>query len=76
MVRNQVHKEIYEAIDKYQQEKGYSPSLNDLCNMTGRRSKGTICCILRTMKKRGLVDYEPKGKRTITLNKEMKLPWN
>lgn len=59
--------EILEAIDDYIKASGYSPSVRDLCEMTGRNSPATIHYHLKNLKKLGYIDYDAKLSRTIRI---------
>jgi len=59
--------EILEAIDDYIKASGYSPSVRDICEMTGRNSPGTIHYHLKNLKKLGYINYDDKLSRTIRI---------
>lgn len=67
--------EVYKAIKKYYEENKYSPSFSDLCNMTGKKSTGTIQLHLKNLKKEGYITYENGKGRTIKIIKEFVCPY-
>lgn len=58
--------QYYDFIKKYIEEKGYSPAIRDICKEFGK-SPGTIHPILKKMKLKGAIDFEPKMSRTIKI---------
>ena len=63
-----VYLEIKKYIDKY----GYSPSVRELCKLSGKSSTGTIRQHLVNLKKLGYIDYIDKKSRTIRIIKDFK----
>ena len=59
--------EILESIDEYINANGYSPSIRDLCEITGRNSPATIHYHLKKLKKLGYINYNEKECRTIRI---------
>lgn len=62
---------LYIAIKEYIEEYGYSPSIRDLCKLTGKSSPGTIQVCLKKLKDKGYVDYIYNHNRTIRIVKEV-----
>ena len=63
--------EVFNAIKDYIEENGYSPSVRDICKVTGRNSTATITYFLKILKSEGYIDYNPKLRRTIKIVKEI-----
>jgi repressor LexA len=55
---------VLDALKAYIDAHGYSPSLRDLCNITGL-SQGTVHTSLNALDRRGLVTWEPSHARTV-----------
>ena len=62
--------EIFKAIKDYIQEYGYSPTIRELCSITGRKSSGTIHASLKILKRKGYIDYVYNRNRTIRILNE------
>lgn len=58
---------VLEAIEEYTEAHHYSPSVRDLCKMTGIKSTSTMYGILKELKKCGEIDMQEKISRSITL---------
>lgn len=74
MTRSQY--EVYKAIKKYKKEYKQNPRIQDICNITGTTSSGTIMLHIKNLKKSGYIDYTPKKKRTIKIVKEYKCKYD
>lgn len=57
--------EVFKAIKDYIQGYGYSPTIRELCSITGRKSSGTIHASLKILKRKGYIDYSYNRNRTI-----------
>lgn len=64
---SQEQQEILESIDEYISANGYSPSIRDICKITGRSSPATIQYHLKNLKKLGYISYNEKECRTIRI---------
>ena len=62
--------EILRFIDSYWNEKGYAPSVRDICAALGFKSPATAAHYLRRMREHGLVEYEDRIPRTVRVT-----PW-
>lgn len=62
-------KMVYEAITGFIKENGYSPTIRELCKITGKRSTATIHHHLKVLKEQGYIDYKVKSNRTIRIIK-------
>lgn len=70
MTRSQY--EVYKAIKQYRKENKINPRVQDICNITGQQSVGTIILHLKNLRDLGYIDYEPKTSRSIKIKKEFK----
>ena len=62
--------EILRFIDSYWNEKGYAPSVRDICAALGFKSPATVAHYLRRMREQGFVEYEDRIPRTVRV-----MPW-
>jgi SOS-response transcriptional repressor LexA len=74
MTRSQY--EVYKAIKKYKKETGENPRIQDICNITGAKSPGSIILHIKNLKESGYIDYTPRKKRTISIVKEYKCKYD
>lgn len=58
-------KELLNAIKNYIEEWGYSPTIRELCQITNKKSPGTIVPMLKRLKRDGYIDYAYNRNRTI-----------
>jgi repressor LexA len=56
---------LLNAIKDYINEWGYSPTIRELCQITNKKSPGTIVPMLKRLKRDGYIDYEYNRNRTI-----------
>lgn len=59
--------EILLHIDQYIRENGYSPTVRELCMITGKSSTATIQSHLKKLKERKLITYKEGKSRTIRI---------
>ena len=59
--------EIYDVIESFIKENGYSPSIRELCDIVGLKSTATMFVHLKKMKAKGYIDYKENQSRTIVL---------
>lgn len=57
--------EIYEFIKKQLKEKGYPPSVREICSAVGLRSTSTVHGHLERLEKKGLIKRDPTKPRAI-----------
>lgn len=57
---------LVEIIREYQKEKGYSPSIRDLCNITGK-VPSTIFARLMVLEEKGAISTESGVARSIVV---------
>jgi repressor LexA len=71
MKRNPTDKQqaILTAITLFLRERGYSPSLRELCDMAAISSTSMAALHLERLQEAGLIAYEPGKPRTIRLVK-------
>ena len=60
---------IYKAIKEYINKKGYSPTVRELCKMTGKNRPGTVEDHLKKLKETGYITFIPNLSRTIRIIK-------
>ena len=58
-------KEILDCVADFIDLKGYSPSVREICKLSGRKSPATVQDHLTSLKKKGYVAWEPKQNRTL-----------
>jgi len=61
---------VYKAIKEFVKDHQYAPSFRELCDMTGKKSIGTIQTHLNNLKKQGYIDYIEGKSRTIKIIKD------
>lgn len=57
--------ELVRFIGAYCEDRGYSPSVRELCERFGYKSTSTIHYKLSRLRERGLISYEPTFPRTV-----------
>lgn len=62
--------QIYEYIKKQINEKGYPPTVREICSAVGLKSTSTVHSHLITLEKKGLIKRDPTKPRAIELIKE------
>lgn len=62
-------KTLYEAIKKFINEHGYSPTVRELCELTNKKSPSTTLAKLRCLKRMKYISYEENKPRTIKILK-------
>lgn len=62
-------RELLNAIETYINKWGYSPTIRELCQLTNKKSPGTIVPMLKRLKRDGYIDYEYNRNRTIRVIK-------
>lgn len=60
---------VYEFLLQYIEDKGYSPTMQEICDATGIRSKSTASYYLNWLKADGIIDFVPNSTRTITFRR-------
>ena len=59
--------EVYNLIKKFIKEKGYSPTIRELCKILGLNSSASIHRHLKILKQKGYITYEEGKSRTIKI---------
>lgn len=62
---------LFQAIKKYIDENGYSPTVRELCKMVGASSPATVQGMLKRLKAKGYIDYVYNHSRTIRIIEEI-----
>lgn len=62
---------VYQAIKDYIEQYGYSPSIRELCEITGRRSPATIHTHLINLHDLGYIEYKKGSNRTIRIKENI-----
>ena len=65
MTRSQY--EVYKAIKQYKKEYKQNPRIQDICNITGTTSSGTIKLHIKNLKKLGYIDYKCKYDEVLSI---------
>ncbi len=59
--------EIYEFLKKYTEEKGYPPSVREICEAVSLRSTSTVHGHLKRLEKKGLIRRDPTKPRALEI---------
>jgi len=62
---SEMQREVLLKIQNYIEENGYSPSVRELCKLTGKSSPATIHFHLKALKRKGYINYNERKNRTI-----------
>ena len=60
-------KKVYDAIVEHMLEKGYPPSVRELCEMTGLKSTGSVHSHISHLEQNGYIKTANGAPRTITV---------
>ncbi|HPF87845.1 MAG TPA: transcriptional repressor LexA [Candidatus Limiplasma sp.] len=71
--RGESQEKIFAYIQKVVKEKGYPPSVREICEATGLRSTSTVHAHLKRLEKRGLISRDSMKPRAITLSSEVQM---
>lgn len=74
MTRSQY--DVYIAIEDFINEYGYSPSVRELCKITGKSSPGTIYTHLKKLKELGFITFIENKNRTIRITKKYRCKYD
>lgn len=61
-------KEIYEFLKNYTEEKGYPPSVREICEAVSLRSTSTVHGHLKRLEKKGLIKRDPTKPRALEIS--------
>lgn len=64
-------REVLDAIITFTQENNYSPTVREIGSMIGSKSPSTVQVLLKKLKRKGFVTWEPKIPRTIRIIKRI-----
>lgn len=67
--RKNRHYEVYEFIEKFVDEKGYSPTVRDIMRGLGYKSTSTIQYYIKRLEDEGKIRRTENRNRTLTVNK-------
>ncbi len=65
--------QIYDYIKEHLREKGYPPSVRDICEAVGLKSTSTVHSYLGMLEKRGMIRRDPAKPRAIDIMEDK--PW-
>ena len=68
--RGESQEKIYAYIKKVVRDKGYPPSVREICEATGLRSTSTVHAHLKRLEKRGMISRDSMKPRAISLAAE------
>jgi repressor LexA len=58
---------ILKAIREHAARRGYPPTIRELCNLVGLKSCGTMYRHLESLRKAGMITWEPSRPRTLAV---------
>lgn len=61
---------LLNVIKEYIEKNGFSPTIRELCQLTGKKSPATIKVCLDVLLVKGYITYIPKTNRTIRIVNE------
>lgn len=67
-VKNNKQKEVYEFLKKYTEDKGYPPSVREICEAVSLKSTSTVHGHLKRLEKKGLIKRDPTKPRALEIN--------
>jgi repressor LexA len=65
--KNDKQKEVYEFLKKFTEEKGYPPSVREICDAVSLRSTSTVHGHLKRLEKKGLIKRDPTKPRALEI---------
>lgn len=71
--RGESQEKIFTYIKKIVKEKGYPPSVREICEATGLHSTSTVHAHLKRLEKKGLITRDSMKPRAITLPSEVQI---
>jgi repressor LexA len=63
----QKQQDVYDVILSYVELHHYSPTVRDICMLTGLKSPSTAHGYMGRLKKLGVIDWEPEKPRTLKI---------
>ena len=67
---NDTQMKIFEYIQIFLSENGYSPTVRDICEGTGIRSTSTVHAHLKRLRESGKLNYDAGRRRAISINSD------
>ncbi|OPJ56584.1 transcriptional repressor LexA [Clostridium oryzae] len=65
--RNTKQMEVYEFLKKYTEDKGYPPSVREICEAVSLKSTSTVHGHLKRLEKKGLIKRDPTKPRALEI---------
>ena len=66
---NEKKKRILSYISAYVDQNGFSPSVRELCSMSGYKSTATVHRYIKQLESEGLISHQTAKSRTIVIEK-------
>lgn len=66
----QKQKEVLNGIIQFYKERGFSPTVRELCEITGLKSTSSVSAHLNVLEQKGYITKDSTKPRTITVLKE------
>ena len=70
-ILSKAQQRVYDAIKELIEEKGYSPSIREICDKTHLNSPATVSVHLKNLKYYGYIDYIENKSRTIRIKENI-----
>jgi repressor LexA len=67
---NEKQQKILDFVNKHVTEKGYPPSVREICKAVGFKSTSTVHCYIRRLEKEGLIKKDPSKPRALKVIKK------
>lgn len=67
-IKSNKQKEVYEFLKKYTEDKGYPPSVREICEAVSLRSTSTVHGHLKRLEKKGLIKRDPTKPRALEIS--------
>jgi repressor LexA len=65
--KNEKQKEVYDFLKKFTEDKGYPPSVREICEAVSLRSTSTVHGHLKRLEKKGLIKRDPTKPRALEI---------
>lgn len=65
--KHEKQKEVYDFLKKYTEDKGYPPSVREICEAVSLRSTSTVHGHLKRLEKKGLIKRDPTKPRALEI---------
>ncbi|MDP4087671.1 MAG: transcriptional repressor LexA [Bacillota bacterium] len=67
-IKSSKQKEVYEFLKKYTEDKGYPPSVREICEAVALKSTSTVHGHLKRLEKKGLIKRDPTKPRALEIS--------